>query len=77
MILHLYEKYGAACVQYLRGDFAFVLMDTKINKFIIARDHLGILPLYWGHGKDGSIWVSSELKVIINNVVSGHLFRLE
>jgi asparagine synthase (glutamine-hydrolysing) len=69
VVLHLYERYGVDCVKFLRGDFAFVLVDSKTGLFIIARDHLGILPLYWGRGIDGSIFVSSELKTIIKHVV--------
>jgi len=41
VILYLYELYGEACVQHLRGMFAFCLYDTKMNKIIAARDRMG------------------------------------
>ncbi|KAF5751358.1 putative asparagine synthetase [Tripterygium wilfordii] len=46
----------------LDGIFSFVLLDTRDNSFIVARDAIGITSLYIGWGLDGSIWISSELK---------------
>ncbi|CAI0387501.1 unnamed protein product [Linum tenue] len=46
----------------LDGMFSFVLLDTRDNSFIVARDAVGITSLYIGWGLDGSIWISSELK---------------
>ncbi|KAJ6315352.1 hypothetical protein OIU78_018774 [Salix suchowensis] len=46
----------------LDGMFSFVLLDTRDNSFIVARDAIGITSLYIGWGLDGSIWISSELK---------------
>ena len=48
----------------LNGIFAFALWDEKAKRFIIARDHMGICPLYWGHDADGRIWVASEMKAL-------------
>lgn len=50
-----------ACVP---GMFAFVLVDEKTNSFIIARDHMGIIPLYFGRDANGYMWVASELKAL-------------
>lgn len=47
----------------LRGMFAFFLYDKRDDSFMVVRDHIGIIPLYMGWAEDGSIWVSSEMKV--------------
>ena len=49
----------------LNGIFAFALWDEKARRFIIARDHMGICPLYWGHDADGRVWVASEMKALV------------
>ncbi|XP_044505144.1 asparagine synthetase [glutamine-hydrolyzing] 1 [Mangifera indica] len=62
VIAHLYEEYGENFVDMLDGMFSFVLLDTRDNSFIVARDAIGITSLYIGWGLDGSVWISSELK---------------
>jgi asparagine synthase (glutamine-hydrolysing) len=62
VIAHLYEEYGEDFVDMLDGMFSFVLLDTRDNSFIVARDAIGITSLYIGWGLDGSIWIASELK---------------
>uniref|UniRef100_A0A6N2LUD1 Asparagine synthetase [glutamine-hydrolyzing] n=1 Tax=Salix viminalis TaxID=40686 RepID=A0A6N2LUD1_SALVM len=62
VIAHLYEEHGENFVSMLDGMFSFVLLDTRDNSFIVARDAIGITSLYIGWGLDGSIWISSELK---------------
>lgn len=62
VITHLYEEHGENFVDMLDGFFSFVLIDTRDNSFFIARDPVGITPLYIGWGLDGSIWVASEMK---------------
>ena len=47
----------------LDGMFSFVLLDTRDNSYIAARDPIGITPLYLGYGRDGSVWIASEMKV--------------
>ena len=47
VILPLYLKYGPDCISRLRGQFAFVLVDTRDDSFLIGRDHIGLCPLYW------------------------------
>ncbi|KAA0067313.1 asparagine synthetase [Cucumis melo var. makuwa] len=62
VISHLYEEYGENFVDMLDGMFSFVLLDTRDNSFVVARDAIGITSLYIGWGLDGSVWISSELK---------------
>ncbi|OWM68720.1 hypothetical protein CDL15_Pgr024907 [Punica granatum] len=62
VVAHLYEEYGESFVDMLDGMFSLVLLDTRDNSFIVARDAIGITSLYIGWGLDGSIWISSELK---------------
>ncbi|XXG44494.1 hypothetical protein AAC387_Pa01g4283 [Persea americana] len=62
VIAHLYEEYGEDFVDMLDGMFSFVLLDTRDNSYIVARDAIGITSLYIGWGLDGSVWISSEMK---------------
>lgn len=52
-MLFQYEEYGEEFVNMLDGMFSFVLLDTRDNSFIAARDAIGITPLYVGWGLDG------------------------
>jgi asparagine synthase (glutamine-hydrolysing) len=63
-IVHLYEEYGPSCVRHLRGMFAFAIANTRTGSLFVARDRLGVKPLYsWQHG---SAWVfASEIKAIL------------
>jgi len=63
-IVHLYEEYGPDCVQHLRGMFAFAIWDRRLRRLFIARDRLGIKPLYYFY--DGKKFVfGSEIKAIL------------
>ena len=63
-IIHLYEEYGKDCVQHLRGMFAFAIWDTKQKRLFIARDRLGIKPLYYRMSADTFLF-GSEIKVLL------------
>ena len=64
-ILHLYEEYGERCVEHLRGMFAFAIWDQRKAELFIARDRLGVKPLYYAHTDDGSLYFGSEIKVLL------------
>ena len=62
VILALYENKGVDFLNDLNGIFAFALYDSSKDRYIIARDHMGIIPLYMGWDDDNIFYVSSELK---------------
>ena len=64
VILALYEKYGVDFIDKLNGIFAFVLYDSTTDDYLIACDPIGVIPLYIGHDKDGTVYVASELKAL-------------
>jgi len=63
-IVHLYEEYGKECVQYLRGMFAFAIWDATRKSLFIARDRLGIKPLYYRLSSRNFLF-GSEIKVLL------------
>jgi len=63
-IVHLYEEYGRDCVQHLRGMFAFAIWDTRQRTLFVARDRLGIKPLYYRLTAESFLF-GSEIKVIL------------
>jgi len=64
IILALYKEKGIDFIDDLNGIFGFVLFDEKKNEYLVARDHMGIIPLYMGWDKHGTFYVSSELKAL-------------
>ncbi|MDG1733911.1 MAG: asparagine synthase B [Thalassotalea sp.] len=65
VILPLYEEFGVNFVDKLKGMFAFVLYNEKDNSYLVARDHMGIIPLYMGHDEHGNFYVASEMKALM------------
>lgn len=64
VILALYAKKGIDFIEDLNGIFAFALYDTEKDVYFIARDHMGVIPLYQGWDKSGNYYVASELKAL-------------
>lgn len=65
VIVHAWESWGADCVKRFRGMFAFALWDRNRQTFFIARDRLGVKPLYYALLDDGTLLFGSELKSIL------------
>jgi len=65
IILGLYEEKGNAFLDDLNGIFAFCLYDEQKNKYLIGRDHMGIVPLYMGGDEHGNFFVASEMKALM------------
>lgn len=80
VILALYQEKGIDFLEDLNGIFAFALYDIKNNFYMIARDHIGIIPLYQGWDQYGNYYVASELKALegqcnkIETFIPGHYF---
>lgn len=64
VILALYRDKGIHFLEELNGIFAFALYDEEKNEFLIARDAIGVIPLYIGEDKDGLLYMASELKAL-------------
>ncbi len=64
VILALYRDKGIDFLENLSGIFAFALYDAERDEFLIARDPIGVIPLYIGYDDDGKVYVASELKAL-------------
>ena len=64
VLLALYQEKGASFMDELSGIYAFAIYDTQKDKYFIARDHMGIIPLYMGWDAHGTFYVASELKAL-------------
>ena len=75
VIIPMFQKYGKNFIEKLNGIFAFSIYDTEKNEFLVARDHMGICPLYHGWDKSGNYYVASELKALegVCNVIETFL----
>ncbi len=64
ILVHLWEQYGRQMFDHLRGQFAFALVDFSQRTLILARDQLGICPLYWAR-RDDRLYFGSEIKALL------------
>jgi asparagine synthase (glutamine-hydrolysing) len=64
VVLHLYEELGDSCVERMRGMFAFAIWDSRHNQLFLARDRLGIKPLYYALTSEGIVF-ASEIKALL------------
>jgi asparagine synthase (glutamine-hydrolysing) len=67
VIIHLYDKYGTDCVQYLRGMFVFAIWDEREKSLFIARDRVGKKPLLYSHQSNGDLIFGSEFQAVLQH----------
>lgn len=65
VIIPLYEEFGEGLLDSISGMFAFVIYDKRTRTIMIARDPIGIIPLYRGEDENGNLWIASELKCLV------------
>ncbi|MEO8808700.1 MAG: asparagine synthase B [Rhodanobacter sp.] len=70
----LYRKHGRDLVAKLNGIFAFALWDGEAGCYLIARDPIGVCPLYWGHDEQGHLCVASEMKALVGQCADVTVF---
>jgi asparagine synthase (glutamine-hydrolysing) len=76
VIVHLYEEHGINCVQYLNGMFAFAIWDSNKKVLFLARDRLGIKPLFYYHNQEKLLF-GSEIKCILSDPTVNREVNLE
>ncbi|EAQ50208.1 MULTISPECIES: asparagine synthase B [Leeuwenhoekiella] len=74
VILALYQEEGPGFVDKLNGIFAFSLYDAEKDEYFVARDHMGVIPLYMGWDEHGTFYVASELKALEGTCTKIELF---
>jgi asparagine synthase (glutamine-hydrolysing) len=74
VILALYRDKGPDFLDEMNGIFGFAIYDSERNEYFIARDHMGIIPLYIGWDKNGTFYVASELKALEGTCTKIQLF---
>jgi asparagine synthase (glutamine-hydrolysing) len=80
VIMPLWRARGAEGLADLNGIFAFALLEPATGRWVVARDPVGVVPLYWGRDAEGRRWVASELKALVDRCPEpeafppGHVF---
>ncbi|SHJ83092.1 asparagine synthase (glutamine-hydrolysing) [Maribacter aquivivus] len=74
VILALYQEKGVNFLDELNGIFGFTIYDAEKDEYFVARDHMGIIPLYMGWDKNGTFYVASELKALEGTCTKIELF---
>ena len=70
VLLALYDAHGADFLNDVNGIFAFVLYDARRRRYVIARDPIGVMPLYTGRDAQGRLYVASEMKALLDDCVT-------
>ena len=74
VILALYKEKGVDFLDEMNGIFGFAIYDTEKDEYFVARDHMGIIPLYMGWDQNGTFYVASELKALEGTCTKIELF---
>jgi asparagine synthase (glutamine-hydrolysing) len=74
IILALYQAKGTAFLDEMNGIFGFAIYDSEKDEYFVARDHMGIIPLYMGWDQNGTFYVASELKALEGTCTKIELF---
>ena len=74
VILALYQEKGVDFLDEMNGIFGFTIYDAEKDEYFVARDHMGIIPLYMGWDKNGTFYVASELKALEGTCTKIELF---
>jgi len=74
VILALYQEKGVEFLDEMNGIFGFTIYDAEKDEYFVARDHMGIIPLYMGWDKNGTFYVASELKALEGTCTKIELF---
>ncbi len=74
VILALYQEKGPSFLDEMNGIFGFTIYDTEKDEYFVARDHMGIIPLYMGWDQNGTFYVASELKALEGTCTKIELF---
>lgn len=74
VILALYQEKGVDFIDEMNGIFGFAIYDSEKDEYFVARDHMGIIPLYIGWDKNGTFYVASELKALEGTCTKIELF---
>ncbi len=74
VILALYQEKGPEFLDEMNGIFGFTIYDAEKDEYFVARDHMGIIPLYMGWDKNGTFYVASELKALEGTCTKIELF---
>lgn len=74
VILALYQEKGTSFIDEMNGIFGFAIYDSVKDEYFVARDHMGIIPLYMGWDQNGTFYVASELKALEGTCTKIELF---
>lgn len=75
VILAMYEQYGKGMIDHIKGMYAFLIYDKKTENVFIARDPIGIIPLYYGYDEEKRLWLASEMKCLVNKCQTIEIFE--